>query len=284
VIPVEVGLIGAGPWAHDMHAPVLAAGPETRLAAVWARRADAASALAHEFGARACASVEELFDSCEAVAFAVPPDVQADLAPAAARAGKALLLEKPVGLTLDQARRVADEVSGVPTQLVLTRRYHPAYRDFIERARAVEVTGARAWHLHGALLGGAYATPWRREHGVLLDLGPHSLDLLEAVAGPVTAIRATGDPRRWVEVTCEHASGAVSSAALSGSVGQPLSRLSCYGSRAALDFDGTGLDHAPAWAVLRREFAATVRTGRPHELDVRRGLHLQELIAAALRR
>jgi hypothetical protein len=36
--PVEVGLIGAGPWAQVMHAPVLAAGPETRLAAVWARR------------------------------------------------------------------------------------------------------------------------------------------------------------------------------------------------------------------------------------------------------
>lgn len=36
--PVEAGLVGAGPWARAMHARVLAAGPETRLAAVWARR------------------------------------------------------------------------------------------------------------------------------------------------------------------------------------------------------------------------------------------------------
>jgi len=35
-----------------------------------------------------------------------------------------------------------------------------------------------------------------------------------------------------------------------------------------------------AFATLRREFAAAVR-GRPHELDVQRGLHLQRIIADA---
>jgi hypothetical protein len=34
--------------------------------------------------------------------------------------------------------------------------------------------------------------------------------------------------------------------------------------------------------VLRREFAAAVRSGRPGELDARRGLHLQTLITQAL--
>src|SRR5258707_404244 len=36
--PVSVGLVGAGPWASMVHAPVLAASPHTRLAGVWARR------------------------------------------------------------------------------------------------------------------------------------------------------------------------------------------------------------------------------------------------------
>ncbi|MFE6133357.1 gfo/Idh/MocA family oxidoreductase, partial [Streptomyces sp. NPDC056437] len=36
--PVRVGLVGAGPWARAMHARMLAAGPETTLTAVWARR------------------------------------------------------------------------------------------------------------------------------------------------------------------------------------------------------------------------------------------------------
>src|SRR5690348_7189167 len=102
--PVEVGLVGAGPWAATMHGPVLAAGPQTRLSAVWARRPDAAAELAARLGTHAAGSFEELLDRCEAVAFAVPPDVQSTLAPRAARAGKALLLEKPLALDLSAAR------------------------------------------------------------------------------------------------------------------------------------------------------------------------------------
>ena len=49
--------------------------------------------------------LEELFDRCDVVALAVPPAVQADLAPLAARAGKALLLEKPLADSLPAAER-----------------------------------------------------------------------------------------------------------------------------------------------------------------------------------
>lgn len=71
--PVRVGLVGAGPWARTMHARMLAAGPETTLAAVWARRQEAAAEVAEPYGAPVAASFEELLDRCEAVAFAVPP-------------------------------------------------------------------------------------------------------------------------------------------------------------------------------------------------------------------
>jgi predicted dehydrogenase len=74
---VAVGLVGAGPWAEMLHAPMLAGGPETTLAGVWARRPEAARALAEAHGSRAVGSLEELWEVCEAVAFAVPPDVQA---------------------------------------------------------------------------------------------------------------------------------------------------------------------------------------------------------------
>src|SRR6201999_1267010 len=89
-----------------MHARVLAAGPETELAAVWARRPDAAAETAAPYGAPGAASFEDLLDRCEAVAFAVPPSVQAELAVTAARAGKALLLEKPLAADLPAARRL----------------------------------------------------------------------------------------------------------------------------------------------------------------------------------
>lgn len=285
--PVRVGLIGAGPWARAMHARMLAAGPETRLTAVWARRPEAAQEIAGAHGAVAAGSPEELFDHCEAVAFAVPPAVQAELAVRAAKAGKAVLLEKPLGPDLAAARAVADAVAeaGVVSQMVLTKRYHPVTRDFLRRARGTEVVGARSCYLHGAFLGGEFATGWRLEQGALLDLGPHLIDLLDAAIGPITAIRATGDPRRWVELTCEHENGAVSQASLSGSVSLPKARtrIELLGPGAELTYDTAGIDHEECWPVLRAEFAEAVRTGRSGELDAARGLRLQELIEAAVR-
>ncbi|MEW1889248.1 MULTISPECIES: Gfo/Idh/MocA family oxidoreductase [unclassified Streptomyces] len=87
-----MGLVGAGPWARTMHARTLAAGPGTVLAGVWARRPEAAAEVAAPYGAPAAGSFEELLDTCEAIAFAVPPAVQAALAPRAAVAGRTLLL------------------------------------------------------------------------------------------------------------------------------------------------------------------------------------------------
>jgi predicted dehydrogenase len=286
--PVRVGLAGAGPWARAMHARMLAAGPETTLTAVWARRPEAAREVAEPYGAAVAASFGELLDTCEAVAFAVPPAVQARLAVAAARAGRALLLEKPLGPDVDSARRVADAVAehGVVSQLVLTKRYHPATRAFLRQAAETEVTGARSCYLHGAFLGGDFATAWRLEHGALLDLGPHLLDLLDAAVGPVVSVRGTGDPRRWIELTCEHEDGRISQASLSGSVRLPraCTRVELYGPAEPLVYDTAGLDHEECWPVLRAEFAAAVRAGRSTRIDARRGLRLQELLAQALPR
>ncbi len=270
-----------------MHGPVLAAGPETRLAAVWARRPDAAARLAAQLGTDAAGSYEELLDRCEAVAFAVPPDVQAELAPRAARAGRALLLEKPIALDLAAARALTDAVEeyGVVSQLVLTKRYHRRTREFLTAAATFDTTGARARYLHGAFLGGAMATGWRLTRGALYDLGPHLLDLADAALGPIEDVRATGDSRRWIELTGVHRRGAISQLSLSGAVGLPSSHagIELFGPAGALVLDFATVDHGECWPVLRAEFAAAVRSGVPHDLDVRRGLMLQELLARCQR-
>jgi predicted dehydrogenase len=285
--PIRVGLVGAGPWARATHARMLAAGPETRLSCVWARRPEAAAGVAEAYGADVAPSFEALLSRCEAVAFAVPPAVQAELAPRAARAGKALLLEKPLGPDLAAARTVAEAVaeSGVVSQLVLTKRYHPATRAFLAGAREMTVTGARSCYLHGAFLGGEQATAWRLEHGALLDLGPHLLDLLDLAVGPIATVRGSGDPRRWAELTCQHENGAVSQASLSGAVRLPQARttVELYGPEEQLTYDTAGIDHDECWPVLRAEFAAAIRAGRPSDIDARRGLRLQELLESALR-
>jgi predicted dehydrogenase len=264
---------------------MLAAGPETRLAAVWARRPDAAAAVAEPLGAAVAGSFDDLLDRCEAVAFAVPPPVQAELAVRAARAGRALLLEKPLALDLPSAQALADAVAaaGVVTQLVLSRRYHPRVREFLAAARSFETYGARVVYLSGGFRGGPFATPWRLEHGALFDLGPHALDLVEAAVGPIADIRAAGDTNRWIEVTNVHADGAVSQVSMSGHVGLdgPVSGIALYGPAGELALDFATVDAAECWPVVRAEFAAAVRSGVPHELDVRRGLELQRLLARA---
>lgn len=286
--PVAVGLVGAGPWAQQMHAPVLAAGPETRLVAVWARRADAAAELAARHGAVAAGSYEELLDRCEAVALAVPPDVQEPLAVQAARAGRGLLLEKPLGLDLASARRVADAVreAGVPHLLVLSRRFLPETASFLASAAALRaagpVTGVRGAYLSGAFLGGPYATPWRLAHGALLDLGPHLVDLVEAAVGPVRSVAAAGDPRAVLAVTTEH-DGGVGSLLLSGAVTGHAAVVELLAPHGRVEHDADRADPAQAWPVMRRRLAAAVRSGVPDELDVTRGLALQVVLDAVTR-
>lgn len=285
--PLSIGLAGAGPWAEKAYAPLLAAGPETRLACVWARRREAAVALAEQHGAEAADSFDGLLDRCDAVAFAVPPDVQVGLAIRAARAGKHLMLDKPLALTLEEARRltrVVDE-SGVVSQLMLTQRFRPGVRAFLDSARGFGAIGARLAFLSGAFLRGPYATSWRREHGALHDLGPHAFDLLEAALGPIERIVGRGDPRKWVGLTCAHAGGAVSEVSLSGvmELPQTVFRVDLYGPNGALEFDVAAASAEAPWPAVRRTFAEAVRTGRSPEFDVHRGLEIQVLIDRALR-
>lgn len=268
------------------HAPMLAEGPETRLVAVWSRRAAAAQELAARHGAAAAERFEDLLDQCEAIAFAVPPQVQAELAPRAARAGKHLLLEKPLALELEPARRIVEavEVAGVTTQIMLTYRFRAETEAFLEAAKNFEIVGARAIFVTGGFLEGLFATPWRIEHGALLDLGPHVLDLFEAAIGPIEDIAAHGDPRRWITLTCVHAGGAISEIALSGTVRVPevVRRYELYGPSGVLEWDAS-IRKDPPWPRIRREFAAAVRERRPHRFDARHGLHLQKLIDRAMR-
>jgi predicted dehydrogenase len=290
VEPVRVGLVGAGPWAEMMHAKVLGSGPETRLVGVWARRPEAAAALAGRYGGRGYDDYAAMLADCEAVAFAVPPDVQARMAVEAARAGRALLLDKPIGLTLAEAEELTDAVdaAGVVNVVVLSNRWRPRVREFLKETEGFEALGVCAKQITPAFVAGPYhRSPWRQEHGVLHDVGPHALDLLDAAAGRIESLSAVGDVRGWVALTCRHAGGAISQLALTGEVTEGgYASIELFGRDRALALDfrevrGEDQD-AAGWAIMRAEFAAAVRSGTPYPVDVHRALHLQRLIDAAL--
>jgi predicted dehydrogenase len=263
---------------------MLAGCPETELAGVWARRPEPAEQIAHFHGARAFGRFDEMLDHVDALAFAVPPDVQVELAVAGAQAGKALLLEKPIALDLGAARDLAAVVSdaGVPTQMVLTWRYAESVRRFIEACRTIDPLGGRGYFLTGGFLGRMFATPWRLEQGPLLDLGPHVIDLLDAALGPVAEISARGDSHRWIALQLVHGSGVVSEASITAysAIEPARAGVEVYGAGGVLEVN-TVQTSADAVGRLASEFATTARSGVPHQLDVDHGVRLQALLAGA---
>jgi predicted dehydrogenase len=283
---IRVGLVGAGPWAGLFTAPMLASASGLSLAVVWARRPASAEALAHQHGAAAVDSFDDLLAACDAVAFTVPADVQAPLAVTAARAGKHLLLEKPVGFTVADARAVADAAddAGVATQLMLTYRFTGQVRDFLRSTAGAPLRYLRTAMLGGGALGGSpFATPWRQAAGaVLFDLGPHTLDLAEAAAGPIVELRAA-EAGGVVTVATMHDSGASGHVAISGTTPGAAGRLDAEAVTDAghvVLADPTPYEPAEVQRAIADEFARAVRGEFRQPLDVHRGVRLQRLIAA----
>ncbi len=289
-----MGLVGAGPWAHLFTGPMLAASADVEFVGIWSRRPEPAAELAQHHGVRAFTELDDLFAACDAVTFSVPPSVQATLAAQAATAGLAVLLDKPVGGNLAEAEALASAIdaAGVVSQVILTNRYFDSTREFIARARSFDSYGGRAAFFGDGCVPGTYfATPWRVAEGGLLDLGPHVLDSLDAALGTIIGIKATGDPQRLVLLECEHDNGRISQAALSATTKQAGGLIvEVHGLEGRLSLDVSAFtpeqsaaEFTTAQRTILSEFAAAIRTGISHELDVHRGVHLQRLIADAAR-
>lgn len=286
---LRIGLVGAGPWATTVHAPVIAAHPQTELVGVWARRPDAAAALAGEHGAEPFDSVRSLIGAVDAVAFAVPPAVQVPLAIEAARAGRHLILEKPLASGLDDAYRLVDAVAtaGVASIVMLVMRFAPEVQGWLE-----SVTSTGGWRagtarwLSGALLGGPYSgSPWRHEDGALADVGPHTIDLVDAALGEVTDVLAAAraEPDVW-HLILGHRGGATSTVSLS--LGLPLvptvTTVDVYGEHGHSALPPRSTPAEDSYSALLDDLVDMVHAGSTtHRCDVHRGLHLQRVLQAA---
>lgn len=100
------------------------------LSAVYDIYTEGAQAVASELGCDRADSVEEILSSdVEAVAICTSTDTHVDLTIAAAEAGKAIFLEKPVSLDLAEIDRAvaAVEAAGVPIHIGFNRRFDPAH-------------------------------------------------------------------------------------------------------------------------------------------------------------
>lgn len=271
-----------------MHGASLAARDDVDLVGVWGRDAERTGQAAAELGTTAYASAEALFADVDLIAFAVPPHVQAPLAAAAARAGCHLLLEKPVATDPEQGEELVRAVaeSGVATTVLFTRRFVPETADWIAQAqRQGGWTGA---HLEWV---GNIFTPgnpfgesvWRKEQGALWDVGPHALSLLVPVLGAVESVSGRPGPGDTSHLVLRHSSGATSTATLSLTVPPEASgqSLRVYGEHGRSEAPSVEFDPVACHGRALDALAAAAAGGPPAECDVRFGLQVTRVLAAA---
>ncbi|MBN9307800.1 Gfo/Idh/MocA family oxidoreductase, partial [Devosia sp.] len=98
---VKFGILGAG-RIGKVHAGTIANSPRASVAYVADAIADAASSLAGSVGAQVLSVDEVIASDVDAILIATPTDTHADLIERAARAGKAILCEKPVSLSVER--------------------------------------------------------------------------------------------------------------------------------------------------------------------------------------
>jgi UDP-N-acetyl-2-amino-2-deoxyglucuronate dehydrogenase len=208
------GIIGAGVIAAT-HAAAIATIPGARLVAVTDVVPGQAQAFAGAHGCTAEPGLDALLgrDDIDAVSVCVPSGLHAEVGMRAAAAGKHLVVEKPIDVTLAAADRLIDaaEAAGVVMTVISQHRFDPGLvelRRLLDAGalgRLVLGEASTKWYRRqGYYDSGAWRGTWALDGGSLMNQGIHYADLLRWSMGPlaeVTAVYATQDHDVEVEDT-----------------------------------------------------------------------------------
>lgn len=207
VPPLRLGLLGCGGVAFWVHLRSLRRLRDVELVAAAdpdpAARARVAPLTRATLAAEPAAVLGRA--DVEAVLIAAPTALHAELAVAAARAGKHLYLEKPVAMDAAGARHIQEAVAaaGVTAVVGFNRRFHPVHRRARELIASGRIGPVRAVQTAFGEATAAETMPsWKRRRetggGVLLDLASHHFDLLRWMLGTEpTSVEA----RTWSEAS-----------------------------------------------------------------------------------
>jgi len=215
--------------------------------------------------------------------------VQAELAVRAASAGRHLLLEKPLALSLRTARRVVEAAgrNGVASVVFFTARFQAEVAAWLERVRGGNWYGAHcAWMASIFQPGNPFAaSPWRRDKGALWDVGPHALSLLVPALGPVERVTAGSGLGDTVHLVLGHRGGASSTVSLSLTIPEAApatTELVLYGAPAPSAMPPRESSPLEAAAEAVRQLAAEVAAGgTAHPCGVRFAAEVVAVLEAA---
>jgi predicted dehydrogenase len=221
---VGVGIVGAGIFGRR-HAQAYAGHPDARLLAICDIQRDRAEALASQFGGTVYTDVASMLrhPGLEAVSVVTPDQSHREVAVAAARAGKHVLVEKPLATSVEDAQAIIDAARqhGVRLMVDFHNRWNPPFcaaRDAIQADQIGRVKYVYM-RLHNAITVPKEMLRWAGGSSVIWFLGSHCLDLLrwllEDEVERVTAVAGSGvltgqgvETDDYVVATLEFSSGA----------------------------------------------------------------------------
>lgn len=195
---LRVASIGLGWWGGNLAEKAAAAG--ISVVSCFARTPETRDEFAQTHGCRTAASLDDVLadPEVEAVLVATPHSTHADLAVAAAEAGKHVFVDKPFTLSVAEAKRAinAADAAGVVLQVGHNRRRQPATRRLKEMAESGQLG-----MIHYAEANLSYPkglnprTGWRGDPaespaGGMTGLGVHMADNLVYLLGPASRVAA----------------------------------------------------------------------------------------------
>jgi len=288
--PLRFGLVGTGHWARVTHAPALTSTDGIELTAVWGRSRAATGNLAASYQAVPHDDIDAFLADVDAVAFAVPPSVQADIAIRAAGQGKHLLLEKPIATSDENAQALAAAVAAanVASVVFFTARFQPQIRDWLTEVDATAgwMGGTAVWLGTALQASSPFNTPWRNDKGALWDVAPHVISLLWASLGPVTSVTAHAGPADITHLVLQHDGGITSTATvtLSAPAAAATAELCLWGKPGRSAAPMKSVQAVPALRTALAELAANAASGQvAHPCDVQFGSAINRVLADAER-
>ena len=201
---VKLGIIGCGIIASELHVPALKAlMPRFDPCAFCNRTPEKAIKMANYFGYGkndVWTDWKKFLEEAdvEAVLICMPIDMNYEVGSAAAAAGKHVICEKPLGASLDEARKAVDtpQKYGITYLLAENYHYHPTFSQAAELVEegAIGNVEFMSWNAFRFMeKSNKYAhTSWRMNHkypgGYVLDGGVHNTHVIQMVAGNVKAV------------------------------------------------------------------------------------------------
>ena len=183
------GVVGVGTWGHK-HARVYASHPGAELVAVCDVQRERAERIAAEFGVRKTTTdFRELIEdpAIDAVSIVTPDFAHLGPVECAVRAGKHVLVEKPMATTVAEAGRLADLVreSGIKFMVDFHNRWNPAFYSAKTAIDSGEIGGpvCAIMKLHDKITVPTDMLSWAGRSSILWFLGSHGADLLRWMLG-----------------------------------------------------------------------------------------------------